>query len=173
MTAILAPDYGTDYPASRGAVEPRLQAAALAEEFVARTLELSRELPRGVRAPSVVQLAKDIARGKIQPSLANLFRLILGCIRAGQNAALYGEAFADVLGACAATVLPVSDASLAECLAESQTNPIQALADRPDATPEQVLNAARHMEEEARAASDAARSYRRRWREMVRRESGL
>lgn len=144
----------------------------LEADLVDRTLELNRELPRGARPLEVRRLETDFTR-RGQPTLSRWLRLALAGIRAGQDARLYGEAVADVLGAVAATVLPVSDASLAETLAECSGDPRQEMANRPDATPEQVLDAARAMEAEAQAAKLAAISYRRRYREMIRRESGL
>lgn len=168
MHAIMAPDYGTGDSRSSASVD----VDALEQELLTRTIELTRDLPKGVRAPSTVQLAKDITRTG-RPTIARWLRLALGGIRAGQNAALYGELVADVLGAVAATVLPVTEASLAECLAESRANPVQMLADRPDATPDRVLAAAQAMRDEAQRAKDAELAYRRRWREMVRARSGL
>lgn len=170
MSPILAPDYGQgDYRGTDSVATAR----ALEAELLPRWVELSRELPAGSRTPAERQAAKDLLLEEKRPTLAKALRVALIAIQRGVDARLYGELVADVLGAVAATVLPVSDASLAECLAESHGDPVQWRADQPNATPEQVLDAARAMEDEARAATDAARAYRRRYRELVRARCGI
>lgn len=139
---------------------------ALETELLTRTAELSRELPVGTRPVELRRLATDVTR-RGNPTIARWLRIALGAVQRGQDAALYGELVADVLGAACAAALPVRDASLAETLAECAADPLQERANRPDATPCDLLAAAKALDEEARRATDAARSYRRQWRAAI------
>lgn len=167
MSTSLAPDYGTcDQPKVASLDVREIEDAFLDE--CARVI--SRSTPRGARPRDLHQLGTDLKRERGTRTLTRVMRWLTAACRCGADGREFGEVLADVIGAAVASALCLSDASIAETLAECEERPAKEIVVRPTRTLSEVNAAIAAGRETERTHADYMRALYREKLALVRGE---